>query len=237
MKGQIIYTPELFKSKELAEQSLESFKAKKGWDLTLQEGITRNDLKNLMKGSKIRNDFNVKFINNGRLWMMRNENDPVWETKEACVFNHLYFWKKVVDTNETMCFIEHDVICNSDAKDYKFDEYLILNMGDAFTNKKYPQRMRGYCSPMKNEYNNLENDPNYPLVYNKSNLWEFSYMVPGTAAYAITPTAAKKMLNTALSVGIDQSDFILNTHNLKVQYVSPSPVSFNKTYLSTSWGL
>ena len=144
MKGQIVYTPELLKSKQMAEQSLESFKAKKGWDLTLQEGITRNDLKNLMKGSKIRNDFNVKFIMNGRLWMMRNDNDPVWETKEACVFNHLYFWKKVVDTNETMCFIEHDVICDSNAEDYKFDEYLILNMGDAFTNKKYPKRLRGY---------------------------------------------------------------------------------------------
>jgi hypothetical protein len=62
-------------------------------------------------------------------------------------------------------------------------------------------------------------------------------MVPGTAAYAITPAGAKKMLEAALTIGLDQSDFILNTKNCKVEYINPSPVVFNTQYVTTSWGL
>jgi GR25 family glycosyltransferase involved in LPS biosynthesis len=239
MKAQIIYTPSNESSGKIGFESQSSFKSKKGWDVSLVEGIVREDFDDLVLGNKLRNDFDVKFAKNGRLWMMKNGNDTVWKTKQACVFNHLYFWKKVIESNETQCFIEHDIICVADAEEYEFEDYLILNMGDAFTNKKYPVQkgIRNYPVPMTNKYNNLLDDKSYPLVYNKPNKWENAYMVPGTAAYAITPAGAKKMLDAALSTGIDQSDFILNTKNCTVEYINPSPVVFNTQYVTTSWGL
>jgi hypothetical protein len=45
------------------------------------------------------------------------------------------------------------------------------------------------------------------------------------------------MLEAALTIGLDQSDFILNTKNCKVEYINPSPVVFNTQYVTTSWGL
>jgi GR25 family glycosyltransferase involved in LPS biosynthesis len=239
MKAQIIYTPSNSESAKIGKEALQSFKSFKGWNVTLKEGVVREDFDDLITGNKLRNDFDVKFAEKGRLWMMKNGDDMVWKTKQACVFNHLYFWKKVIEANETMCFIEHDIICVADAEDYEFEDYLILNMGDAFTNKKYPVRtgVRNYPVVMKEKYNNLLDDKSYPLVYNKPNVWENAYMVPGTAAYAITPAGAKKMLEAALTIGLDQSDFILNTKNCKVEYINPSPVVFNTQYVTTSWGM
>tara|TARA_R110000803_G_scaffold46198_7_gene97028 strand:- start:13827 stop:14546 length:720 start_codon:yes stop_codon:yes gene_type:complete len=239
MKAQIVYTSSHEISRKSGFESLSSFDSKKGWDVSLIEGIVREDFDDLVQGNKFRNDFDVKFAKNGRLWMMKNGNDPVWKTKQACVFNHLYFWKKVIESNETQCFIEHDIICVADAEDYEFEDYLILNMGDAFTNKKYPvqKNIRNYPIPMDKKYNNLLDDKSYPLVYNKCNEWANAYMVPGTASYAITPAGAKKMLEAALTIGLDQSDYILNTKNCNIQYINPSPVVFNTQYVTTSWGM
>ena len=61
-------------------------------------------------------------------------------------------------------------------------------------------------------------------------------MAPGTAAYAITPKGAMKMLKAVQKYGIDQSDFMINSHNIEMQCLIPSPVKFNKINLSTSYG-
>ena len=45
------------------------------------------------------------------------------------------------------------------------------------------------------------------------------------------------MLDTVDIFGIDQSDFMLNSYNVNIQYVLPSPVKFNSTNLSTSYGI
>lgn len=239
MKGQIVYTPSNIGSNKIAKQSLESFQKHSGWEVSLIEGVTVADFNDIVKGGKLRNDFNMKYATNGRMDMMRKGMDPVLQTKVACFYNHLYFWKKVVEANETMCFFEHDVICTADAEEYDFDEYLILNAGDAFTNQKFPVQkgIRNYPLPMREKYNRIDDDENYPLVYDKENQWKGSKMVPGTAAYAITPKGAQKMLDTFNQYGADQSDFIQNTYTVDVQYVNPSPVRFNTHYVTTSWGL
>ena len=45
------------------------------------------------------------------------------------------------------------------------------------------------------------------------------------------------MLDTIYRNGIDQSDFMINSFNLKMQCLIPSPVKFNKINLSTSYGI
>ena len=62
-------------------------------------------------------------------------------------------------------------------------------------------------------------------------------MAPGTGAYAITPAGAKKMLHSIETHGLDQSDFMINSKNVRMQYVIPSPVKFAKVNLSTSYGI
>jgi GR25 family glycosyltransferase involved in LPS biosynthesis len=62
-------------------------------------------------------------------------------------------------------------------------------------------------------------------------------MTPGTAAYALTPSGAKKILYAAKKRGLEQSDFIINSANIRLQYVYPSPVKYNVVNLQSSHGI
>ena len=59
-------------------------------------------------------------------------------------------------------------------------------------------------------------------------------MTPGTAAYMLTPAGARKLLRAAEKHGLEQSDFIINERNMKLQYITPSIVKFNKRNLNLS---
>ena len=59
-------------------------------------------------------------------------------------------------------------------------------------------------------------------------------MTPGTAAYMLTPAGARKLLRAAEKHGLEQSDFIINERNLKMEYISPSIVKFNTRNLNLS---
>ena len=43
-------------------------------------------------------------------------------------------------------------------------------------------------------------------------------------------------LGAVTRYGLDQSDYIINSMNVKLQYANPSPVKFNSKNLSTSNG-
>ena len=108
-----------------------------------------------------------------------------------------------------------------------------------------PSKVIATVKAVKNQFKNYEwlgfgvkhLPENYPLKYYRENIWTDSLMVPGTGAYAITPKGAERMLDTVDIFGIDQSDFMLNSYNINIQYVLPSPVKFNSTNLSTSYGI
>ena len=61
-------------------------------------------------------------------------------------------------------------------------------------------------------------------------------MAPGTAAYALTPKGARRLLDALETHGIDQSDFFINSMNVSMDYISPAPVKFNSKNLKTSHG-
>ena len=48
---------------------------------------------------------------------------------------------------------------------------------------------------------------------------------------------AKKLLSAIDKHGFDQSDFMINSKNVRMQYIVPSPVKFNTVNLSTSYGI
>jgi hypothetical protein len=61
-------------------------------------------------------------------------------------------------------------------------------------------------------------------------------MIPGTAAYAIQPHAAEKLLKTLDKVGWEQSDFFINTKTVNMQYVTPEYFTFKSQNLNMSHG-
>ena len=229
MRGQIVYIKGHAQSEEQAQQSYNSFK-RNDWDVEMVEGITRDTVESTKEFKEL------DIIAESRLYNFEKENYNRFLTKVSCALNHVKFWKRVLDENETLAFIEHDAISIMDPGHLQFDEYLILNAEYVF---KPPSKLN--LSKFKNYdwtgfgVNDLPQ--NYPLKYYRENIWKDSLMVPGTGAYAITPKGAEKMLDTVDIFGIDQSDFMLNSYNVNIQYVLPSPVKFNSTNLSTSYGI
>ena len=224
MKAQITYINNHTKSIIQAEESYRSFKTY-GWDVELISGLTPKTLKT-----------HPPVIEGSRLLEFKKTNENRYLTKLSCAMNHIKFWNTVVEANETMAFIEHDAICLGFPQEWEFEDYLILNAEYVFRppNKLGVTAFRHFSFPEKKGVNSLPED--YPLPYRHENKWKGKFMAPGTGAYAITPAGAKKMLEATKNV-IDQSDFMLNEYNLKIEYVYPSPVKFNTENLSTSYGV
>lgn len=226
MKGSIIYVKGHKSSEIQSEQCLESFQ-KYGWDVSLVEGVTPETLDD--------KEWDVPCIKGGRLIGFRDKGERSYLTKKSCLTNHVRIWRKVIETNEPHAFIEQDAICISKYDHKYFDDVLILNIDYAF---KLPSvlgtlsSMAGYTPFPTLIPKALPS--NYPLQYYKNNAYNGHNMIPGTAAYAITPSGAKKLLKAAEEYGIDQSDFLINEHNVRLSYISPSPVKFNTKNLNLS---
>lgn len=227
MKGQIIYIKGHKGSESQSKDAYESF-LKHGWDVEMVEGITPDTLDE--------QEFDYPLIEGGRLHQMKKRNDPKYYLKKSCISNQIRMWRKCVKENVTMAFIEHDAICIGSIKQ-KVDELVCLNIEYAF----YPPSVLAEYDFMKHyrpEYSILPQPlaKDYPLKYYKRNYYTGAFMIPGTAAYAISPKGAKKLLKAAEEIGIDQSDFFINSKTVKIEYITPSPVKFNEKNLNTSHG-
>ena len=228
MKTQIVYIKGHDASEKQANEALKSFK-KFGWDAHLHEGLTAETVEN-------EPEFNYSIIEGSRLWSFKKDNHHKFLSKVSCAINHIRFWNKVVETNQTMAFVEHDSICTTSWDKHSFNEYLILNCEFVFKppNKLGLIQFKDYKWP---SFGLCPWPSDYPLKYRHENIWKGSNMAPGTAAYAITPLGAKKMLAAVKKYGLDQSDFMINSFNVKMECCIPSPIKFNKINLSTSYGI
>jgi GR25 family glycosyltransferase involved in LPS biosynthesis len=228
MKCQIVYIKDHEKSTEQAQQALASFQ-KYNWDCSLVEGVTAKIVES-------QPEFNYPIVKDSRLFSFRSENYNRYLTKVSCAINHIRFWKKVLQENQPMAFIEHDAICTGSWDNAAFKEYLVLNAEFVFRppNKLGLKQFKNYNWP---SFGVSDFPTNYPLKYHKENEWKNSFMAPGTGAYGITPRGAQKMLFAIKRYGLDQSDFMINSHNIHMQYLIPSPVKFNSVNLSTSYGV
>ncbi|KKN12336.1 hypothetical protein LCGC14_1017550 [marine sediment metagenome] len=249
INGQITYTKSVDMSMKLVNESLRSFRKYAGWNMILNKGLSKDTWESV--GSK----FDYGLMENGRLDSMKKTGDKVLNTKLACVFNNVLFWHAVLEYGRPMVFVEHDIICKADYLKYKFDEYLILNIEDAI--KGNPKLNKSGIFSLTDEdqqiiktvdwslfHNKLNSTKpgihklvdleEYSLSYYKNNRWKRSPMVPGTACYALTPKGAERLIHAAKTYGLDQSDFIINSATVNIEYVLPSPVRFNTTYINTS---
>ena len=225
MKGSIIYVKGHEKSEIQAHQAYESFN-KHGWNVEMVEGVTPETLDD--------KEWDVECIKGGRLIGFQQNGERSYLTKKSCLTNHARLWRKVIEKKQPMAFIEQDAICVGPAPSFTGD-VLVLNVDYAF----FPPsvlgslaRMRGYMPSASLTPISLPSD--YPLTYYKNNVYKGHAMMPGTAAYVVTPKGAKKLLKAADKHGIDQSDFFINNHNVEIEYISPSPVKFNTVNLNLS---
>jgi GR25 family glycosyltransferase involved in LPS biosynthesis len=62
------------------------------------------------------------------------------------------------------------------------------------------------------------------LYYKSDNIWKYSGMIPGTAAYAITPKGANRLIQNVKTYGWDKADYIINTKTVHMEYNYPDPI-------------
>ena len=229
--GQITYIKGHKSSERQSQECLASFNKFKGWNVRLIEGITPISLDFYLK------KYPYEPAYGSRLSYFMEMEKKLYAVKCSCVTNHLRFCEIVIENKKPMIFLEHDAICIGNWIDQDFDEYLILTAQWAFSPPSV-HRKYGYKFPEKEGIFDLPD--NYPLVYNVYNgkigtQWCGSFVSPGTTAYALTPKGAEKILKAARTYGLEQSDLFMNTNNIHLQYIYPSPVRYNAVNLRTSW--
>lgn len=223
MKSFIVYVKNHEKSEAYMKSCLVSCE-NMGFEAEPFEGViptTLEDYKDLMYPE----------IPNGRATSFKDNNLKTYNTKRSCFTNHVRIWKKCIELNLPVAFIEQDSYCIKAWDNRPFEELLILNIESAFKQTVF-SHVRGKPNPLigTNDYNNS------PLIYNKINHFYGSLMIPGTAAYAVTPKGAKRLLSNLETHGWDQSDFFINTKNVRIQYAYPEYFTFKHPNLNMSHG-
>lgn len=222
MKTYITYVKDNKGSVLQATESLNSFEAH-GWPAELNVGVTPDTLD--------KSEFDYPDMCGGRLSSFLLDEKRKYPIKVSCLFNNLRFAQRVIDADESMIFAEHDAICIEGKSEFEFEDFCFLAMDYAF---KPPTTLAKYDWKPKQNVGVRDFPSNYPLRYYKNTVYKGHYMTPGTAAYALSPSGAKKILYAVEKYGLEQSDFIFNAHNVRLQYITPSPIKYNTTNLNLS---
>ncbi len=204
---------------------------KRGWNAELKSGITPETLNE--------SDFPFADLGGGRLEAIRINDPQIYPYKKSNLFNMLSLAKRVVEYNEPMVFLEHDALCKVNFADFDFDEYCFLAFDSVGKSnkviRKYYFKRQNYTLPkLQSGVNEFPQD--YPVYYHHESIYKGAIMSPGTAALALSPVGAKKLLLAAEKHGLEQTDLIINSYNLRMQYLHPSPFGYQRTNLRLSSG-
>ena len=175
---------------------------------------------------------NVPAMENARVRIFEKENYKKYEAKKACFSNHIRLWKECIKSNETLVVLEHDAFAVKAWDNPKFEDVLVMNIGSAFGRSIFNSTRPG-LEFYKEGINKLEGTK---LTYKLDNIYKGSYMIPGTASYAITPQGAEKLLKALETHGWEQSDYFINTHNVDIRYSAPDYFKLNPNNLHLSHG-
>lgn len=223
MQTCVIYVKGNQASEEAVAKTVESLEKHK-WNYTLVEGVTAKTIDH--------DEFPFPLLKGGRLESfqlnVRASEQRKFLTKKACLFNNLRLARFVTETNKPAIFMEHDVVATTDQPTaHGIKDFCFLNMDGAFfdpsaLNKSH---LRAWYQQHSHGLGVQDFPYNYPLRYYKDSIYNGSAMTPGTSAYILTVSGAKKLLACA-EKGLEQSDFIINSTVMDLQYLYPSPVKF-----------
>lgn len=209
------------------KKSLDTFNI--SYDLI--EGITPKTLSNYII------NYPLNPVINSRAHSYEKEKNPILNNKKSCFINHIMFWERVITSNTPMMFLEHDSLMVRKWNNTTFDEVLVMNLNSAVSHNKNLLKHIKKSYVYNNDADNYKNHTlDYKLKYWNKNLFEGGSCAPGTAAYAITPKGAKRLLESYKKNGWDQSDFFINTNNVNIQYSDPDFFEFSGKNLKSSHG-
>jgi len=225
MQGFIHYVKDHKDSEKQAKVSFDSFK-KHGYDVELKEGITPDTIHNYPK-------YDVLAGSRLESFLVNDKNERKHLVKKSCVMNNITFAKRVIDQNKPLLFLEHDSVAVKPIDNLDFDEFCYLAIE---TWNKPPSTLRHKHSRYDFPYKKGVHDfpENWPVIYHKKTRYLGSKLTPGTIAYALSPKGAKKLVEAVEKYGLEQSDFIINSHVLRLQYVFPALVKHQQVNLNLS---
>jgi len=226
MKAFIIYTPHE-KSIEYAQAAMDSFENFKGWEPELFEGVTIETL------DAYEEKFPLKTKELSRAADYYKYDLQKYKIKKCCSLNHYRLFKRCVELNEPIAVIEHDSHCISNWDNPTFDGVLVLNAVSAIKQDTLRPVWDKNKDPIKSGIQNINFNG---LNYRHDPTLKHAHIMPGTAAYAITPNGAQKMIDAYENSGWEQSDFMINTGRVRIQTIVPELFTFKLPNLSMSHG-
>jgi GR25 family glycosyltransferase involved in LPS biosynthesis len=144
-----------------------------------------------------------------------------YECKYSNFLNHYTIWQSVVAAEETTIVLEHDVIAVRPWDNPDFDEMLVLNMDCGLHEKQFNRILKPKL------YEGVHRYENPYLIYRSENRWKGAGMIPGSAAYAITPKGAQRLIDNVNRYGWDKADYIINNKAVKMEYAHPDYFIFS----------
>ncbi len=233
MKAFIIHTQNE-DSLELADRCKRSFIPYNNWDAELFEGTSPLTLEHWEEQYPLK----MRYYSRVRGFYEKRDDSPKdkrrYLSKKSCTYSHYRLWKKCVELDEPIVILEHDSVCKSEwDNNIKFDDVLVLNIISAINRPM----MMGTAWRRANP--NLEiqegiHDQHIKLMYDQDPNVTDAEMMPGAAAYAISPQGAKKMVTTLEADGWEQNDYIMNTSVVRIQTINPEMFRLRYTNISTT---
>ena len=224
MKCQLLYVKGHQGSEEQSQVALRSLE-KFNYDVELIEGITPDTLNE--------DDFPYGNLPGGRLQDFADQKSRKYYIKKSVLFNNLKFAQRVIEADEPMILFEHDIIATKPLPDFEFEDFCFLSYEHAFKPPSALAKTPYVAYIISGDPGINDFPPSYPLKYYKDSKYKGAVCSPGAAAYALSPKGARKLLE-GVKAGLEQNDFTLNSHNLRMQYLYPSPISYQQENLNLS---
>ena len=201
-----------------AARTMTSIRQYRGWDPVYFDGWTPDTLPDELKWEP---------QENSRAADHRRNSPVAYPFKQACAMNHLRVALHCMRIQEPVAYIEHDARCLGDWTQPDFDGVLIMNAHDAVL-------QTGLQSTQ-----DLEDSGVHAWTWEQlkcRHRFDRGYTMPGLAAYAMTPDAARALIEDLLEHGWEQGDFMINANLFPIDYVSPPFFDFHSSTMKTSHG-
>lgn len=230
MKAFVVFIDTNNDSISHAMQVMRSLRDFDSWNPELLLGVTPNSL------ALFEDRYPLRFQPKSRVRLLRKANYRTYKSKKSCFYNHYRTWLHSVEINEPVAFIEHDSLCMQDWDNPDFADILVLNARSALSQSQVQKNFRKNGFEDKYTVEDGVHPWKYPLLNHHTEDSAWPTMMPGTAAYAVTPQGARKLLEHARTYGWEQSDHFINTSVVDIQYRSPEYFNLGLENLRLSHG-
>lgn len=223
-KAFVIHLDENKTSVKTAKWAVES-SVKHGLGAQLFSGITPDTLHKWESKYKLEKDV-MKPSHMYDRQIGKNGSNFTYQCKYSNFLNHYTLWHECLELDKTIVILEHDVLCIRNWDTPSFNELLVLNIHSGLYNPEFEKLQK------PNLHTGIHNYENKFLDYKSKNLWQGAGMIPGSAAYAVSPRGATRLIENVKLHGWDKADYIINTKSVHMEYAMPDYYQFSHHLIS-----